>query len=129
MTASARPWRHPLLAFVIDVVLVIAFAAIGRTSHSEGLAPLGILATASPFIAGTAVGWLVVRSLRKSWPVEVGPGITVWFATVLVGMAIRVAAVGSFAWAFLGVAAVTLAVLLIGWRALATRAGTRSARP
>lgn len=116
-----------MVAFALDVVLVAVFAAIGRASHDEGLSPGGVLATASPFLLGTAVGWLVVRTRRGSWPLEVGPGITVWFSTVVIGMLLRVFVLGSFAWAFVAVAAVVLAVLLIGWRALASARGTRRA--
>ena len=128
MTRRAPFWRNPAVAFLIDAVLVVAFAAIGRSSHDEGLTVPGVLATASPFLVGTATGWLVVRSRRGSWPLEVGPGITVWFSTVLIGMLLRVIVLRSFAWPFLAVAAGVLAVLLLGWRAPASRVGTRSAR-
>ena len=63
-----------------------------------------------------------MRARRGAWPLEVGPGITVWFSTVLVGMLLRAVVLRSFAWPFLAVAATVLAVLLIGWRALASRA-------
>jgi hypothetical protein len=109
------------------VVFVVAFAAIGRRSHTEALTVSGILATASPFLIGTAVGWLVVRLRSGTWPLAVGPGVTVWFSTLAIGMLLRVIAVRSFAWAFVAVAAVVLAVLLVGWRLVATRRGTRSA--
>ena len=129
MSRRAPVWRTPAVAFVIDVVLVVAFAAIGRSSHAESLSLAGVLATASPFLVGTAIGWLVVRGRRGSWPLEVGPGITVWFSTLVIGMVLRVIVLRSFAWPFLAVAAGVLAVLLIGWRALASRVGTRSGRP
>lgn len=129
MTRRAPIWRNPAVAFVTDVVLVIAFAAIGRSSHAESPTLAGVLATASPFLVGTVVGWLVVRVRRGSWPLEVGPGITVWFSTLLIGMLLRVIVLRSFAWPFLAVAAGVLAVLLIGWRALVSRVGTRPARP
>ncbi|WP_353355712.1 DUF3054 domain-containing protein [Intrasporangium sp. DVR] len=127
MTVRAPLWRAPAVAFGIDVLLVVVFATIGRASHDEALTVGGVLATASPFLVGTVIGWLVVRRRRGSWPLEVGPGITVWFSTLLIGMVLRVVVLGSFAWAFLGVAAAVLAVLVIGWRALASRAGTRRA--
>lgn len=127
---AERPpfWRNPGVAFVVDALLVLVFAATGRASHDEGITASGVFATASPFLVGTAVGWLLVRALRGSWPLEVGPGITVWFATVFIGMALRVAVLGSLAWAFVAVAAAVLATLLIGWRALLTLATARSAR-
>lgn len=121
MTTRIPLWRRPIAAFVIDVVLVLVFAAVGRRSHAEGVTLTGVLATAGPFLLGTVVGWLVVRLRRRSWPLGVGPGITVWFSTVLFGMLLRALA-GHFAIAFVIVAGVTLAVLLIGWRALAARA-------
>lgn len=116
MTPSRR--TRPVVGLVLDVVLVLVFAAIGRASHAEADAVLGVLRTAWPFLAGTLVGWGVVRVLRSAWPVEVVPGITVWFATLVVGMALRRATGEGTAWPFVVVAAVTLGVLLVGWRAL-----------
>lgn len=122
MSARQPLLRRPLAAFALDVVLVVAFAAIGRASHAEANPVLGALITAWPFLVGTVVGWTVVRVLRKGWPLEVGPGITVWFATVLFGMLLRLATGQGTALPFVAVAAATLAVLLVGWRAVAARA-------
>lgn len=108
------------MAFTADVALVVLFAAIGRASHAETNPLWGALGTAWPFLVGALVGWAVVRVRRKSWPLEVGPGITVWFSTVAFGMLLRLATGQGAAWAFVAVASVTLAVLLIGWRALAS---------
>jgi ribose/xylose/arabinose/galactoside ABC-type transport system permease subunit len=124
--AAPAWWRSPVVAFLLDAVLVIAFAVIGRRSHTESLTVAGILATASPFLVGAAVGWLVVRLRSHTWPLDVGPGVTVWFCTVVVGMLLRVIVLRSFAWPFLAVAAGVLALTLVGWRLLATRLGTRS---
>lgn len=113
--------RRPAVAFFVDVVLVLVFAAIGRASHSETNPVLGAATTAWPFLVGTLVGWTVVRLRRKDWPLGVGPGITVWFSTVVFGMVVRLATEQGTALPFVAVATVTLAVLLIGWRALAGR--------
>jgi hypothetical protein len=78
--------RRPWVAFGLDAVLVVVFAAVGRASHEEANPVVGALVTAWPFLVGTIVGWAVVRVLRKAWPLGVGPGITVWFATVVIGM-------------------------------------------
>ncbi|GAB3070590.1 hypothetical protein GCM10027053_39110 [Intrasporangium mesophilum] len=121
--------RRPVVAFLLDVVLVIVFAAIGRASHAEANPVLGSLQTAWPFLAGTVVGWLVVRTLRKGWPVDVGPGITVWFATLVIGMVLRRATGSGTAPSFVVVAALVLALLLLGWRALAAFAARRTTRP
>ncbi len=112
--------RRPPVAFVVDVLLVVVFAAAGRASHDESGVAVGALETAWPFLVGTLVGWAVVRVLRGAWPLEVGPGITVWFATVLIGMVLRQTTGHGTAPSFVGVAAAVLALLLIGWRALVT---------
>ena len=117
MSRPATP--RPVVGLLLDLLLVIVFAAIGRASHQEANAVLGALLTAWPFLVGTLVGWLVVRAMRGHWPVATGPGVTVWFAALVVGMVLRRAAGQGTAWPFVIVAAVTLAVLLLGWRALA----------
>ena len=118
--------RQPAVAFALDVVLVIAFAAIGRASHDEANPALGSLQTAWPFLVGTVVGWAVVRALRKGWPVDVGPGITVWFSTLVFGMVLRRLTGAGTALSFIVVAAVVLALLLIGWRVLVAYAARRA---
>ena len=126
MSEAVAVLRRPLVAFLLDVLLVIVFAAAGRASHDEANPVLGALLTAWPFLVGTVIGWVVVRLLRKSWPLEVGPGITVWFSTVLIGMALRQATGLGTAATFVLVAAVVLALFLIGWRALVTLALRRT---
>lgn len=116
---TRRVLARPAVALALDLVLVVVFAAIGRASHDETRPVLGALLTAWPFLVGTAVGWLVVRLMRGRWPLEPGPGVTVWFATLVLGMVLRRLTGEGTAWPFVVVAAVTLAVLLLGWRALA----------
>ena len=128
MSTAATLLRRPPVAFALDVVLVIVFAAVGRASHDEANPVVGALLTAWPFLVGTVVGWTVVRALRKAWPLEVGPGITVWFSTLLIGMVLRQATGHGTAVSFVLVAAVVLAFFLIGWRALAAQL-LRRARP
>jgi hypothetical protein len=113
----------------LDVVFVVLFAAVGRASHERGYLPLageadalhGVLLTAWPFLAGLVVGWAVVRSLSHRWPVAVGPGISVVVCTVLVGMLLRVVTGQGTAPTFVLVATLVLAVLLLGWRFVASR--------
>ena len=118
-------WRSPVLAFAIDVLLVVVFAVVGRASHGESNAVVGVLSTAVPFLAGTATGWLVVRVMRRTWPVDVAPGVTVWFATVVVGMVLRHTVGGGTATTFVVVASLVLAAFLLGWRALGAYAARR----
>ena len=100
MTPLVLLLRRPLVALLLDVVFVVVFAA---------------------------VGWVVVRALRRAWPLEVSPGVTVWFATVLVGLVLRRATGQGTAASFVLVAAVVLALFLLGWWALAALARRRAA--
>ncbi|MEO5745480.1 MAG: DUF3054 domain-containing protein [Terracoccus sp.] len=120
--------RRPAGAALADLVLVILFAAVGRASHDEGNPVVGALSTAWPFLVGTAIGWLLVRLLRRSWPLEVGPGITVWFATLVFGMLLRQLTGQGTAASFVVVAAAVLAVFLVGWRALVALGGRARGR-
>ncbi|MGO4598390.1 DUF3054 domain-containing protein [Terrabacter sp. 2RAF25] len=119
-------WRRPGPALLVDAALVVVFAAVGRASHDETNPVVGALSTAWPFLVGTALGWLVVRAMRRTWPVDVAPGVTVWFATVLVGMVLRRAVGSGTAVSFVVVASVVLAVFLLGWRALGAYAARRT---
>lgn len=110
-----------LTALAIDVVLVIAFAAIGRASHDSDVWT-GLWQTAWPFLAGLAAGWLVTLAWRApTAPVRTGLGV--WAVTVAGGMLLRWASGAGIAVPFVVVAAVTLLVALVGWRlaALAVR--------
>ncbi len=120
--------RRPAVALLLDVVLVVVFAAIGRASHEESNPLVGALLTAWPFLVGTAVGWVVVRTLRRGWPISVGPGVTVWFATVVIGMVLRRATGQGTALSFVVVASLVLAAFLLGWRGLGGYAARRAAR-
>ncbi len=119
-------WRRPGVALLLDVVLVVVFAAVGRASHDETNPVVGALSTAWPFLVGTLLGWLVVRFTRRAWPVDLAPGVTVWFATVLVGMVLRRAVGSGTAVSFVVVASVVLAAFLLGWRALGAYAARRA---
>ena len=119
--------RRPAVAALLDAVLVVVFAAVGRASHAEANPVVGALTTAWPFLVGTLVGWVVVRVLRGRWPVEVGPGITVWFSTVLFGMLLRHLTGAGTAVSFVVVASVVLAAFLLGWRAVAAFVARRRA--
>jgi hypothetical protein len=109
------------VAFAVDAVCVLVFAAAGRASHQEGSAVVGVLATAWPFLVGLAAGWALVRVLSHRWALEVGPGVSVVVGTVVVGMLLRAVTGQGTAPLFVLVATLVLAALLLGWRALAAR--------
>ncbi|MFW6599675.1 DUF3054 domain-containing protein [Propionibacteriaceae bacterium Y2011] len=103
---------------VIDYVLVVVFAVIGRASHAADLTPLGVLVTAWPFLIGCFVGHVFTRAWRhpaRLWPT----GVVIWLLTVPAGMMLRIAAGDTAAVPFIVVATITLAVFLLGWRLVA----------
>lgn len=109
-------------AVALDLVLVIAFAALGRRSHEHGVTLAGVLQTAWPFLVGAAAGWLlglVVRLEPATWQF----GAVVVAATVVVGMLLRQLTGAGTAWSFVAVASLVLSLLLVGWRLVAARLG------
>jgi hypothetical protein len=116
--------RAVLWALVADVVGIIVFVTIGRRNHDEGVAPAGVIETASPFVIAALVGWLVARGWKS--PVAVGTGAIIWVTTVALGMVLRKLVFDDgTATAFVIVATVFTGAVLNGWR-LAVR--TRQAR-
>ncbi|MEK8073722.1 DUF3054 domain-containing protein [Rhodococcus sp. EXRC-4A-4] len=114
-------FRSPAVAAVIDLAMIVLFAAIGRRSHDEATALSGLFHTAWPFVVGAAVGWVVTFALyRNKFDafLVVPTGIVVWVTTVVVGMVLRALTGQGTAGAFIVVATVSTAVLLLGWRAL-----------
>lgn len=106
------------VAIALDVLCVLVFCAAGRRSHAEGLTVAGLAETAWPFAAGATVGWLAARGWRR--PTALTPtGVTIWIATVAVGMLLRKLTGQGVAVSFIVVATLVTAVLLLGWRATA----------
>ena len=120
--------RTAVVAFVVDVGLVLLFAAVGRRSHAESGAVVGLLRTAWPFLAGLVLGWAAAVGWRRTTPLRVRDAVPVWVLTVAGGMLLRAATGAGTAPSFVVVATVVLGVFLLGWRALATLARRRSAR-
>jgi DUF3054 family protein len=110
--------RRGITALFADIVCVVVFCTIGRRSHAEGLTVVGIAQTAWPFLAGAAVGWLLIRGWRRPF-VVIPTGVVVWVSTVVVGMLLRKATSAGVSASFVVVASVATAVLLLGWRATA----------
>lgn len=108
-----------LPAVIVDVVLVLVFAVIGRASHDEG--PAGFLLTAWPFLVALLVGHVLAALLpsRPRRPWSVAWGIVVWVVTVAGGMLLRLATGDTAQVPFIIVATLVLGVLLVGWRAAA----------
>ncbi|MDR6140574.1 hypothetical protein QE375_000128 [Microbacterium foliorum] len=115
-------------AFIVDAVLVLVFAVIGRASHGES--PGGFLITAWPFIVALLVGHVVAALLpaRPRRPWSLGWGAVVWLVTVAGGLLLRVATGDTAQIAFIIVATLVLGVFLLGWRAAAALLRRRAAR-
>ena len=114
--------RSPIIAAVVDLVLVVVFCAIGRRSHDEANAVAGLATTAWPFGTGAVVGWVATWALYRDKfdaYLIVPTGIVVWVSTVAVGMILRVVSGQGTAFSFVLVASTVLAIFLFGWRALA----------
>ncbi len=114
-TQTVRPVAVTLAAGA-DVLAVLVFAAVGRSSHAEADA-LGTLTTAVPFLLGLVVGWLIVRAWRA--PLRLPVGVAVWVGVVVIGLGVRAAFTHRLPLTFALVTAASMALLLLGWRAMA----------
>ncbi|GAA3630701.1 DUF3054 domain-containing protein [Microlunatus ginsengisoli] len=99
---------------LIDGLAVSAFAVIGRLSHGELTDLGGTWHTAWPFLAGAAIGTIAARAWRR--PGSYVGGLVIWACTVVGGMVLRVLSGATIAVSFVLVTAITLAILLLGWR-------------
>jgi hypothetical protein len=104
------------VAVLGDVAAILVFALIGRANHDESVGPHGIWHTAWPFLLGAALG-LAATAYARVAPTAVRAGVRVWVWTLVIGMVVRAATGAGTAVAFVIVAAIVLAVFLIGWRA------------
>jgi hypothetical protein len=111
----------PGVAATADLIAVLVFVVLGRRAHDEGPLLLGTAATAWPFLAGAATGWMALLASRRVAPASVRGGI----AIVAVGMTLRHLTGGGVQASFVAVATTVLAVFLLGWRVIAGRVAAR----
>ncbi len=129
--SAVSPVGRATAVALVDLVLVVVFAAIGRVSHGEDLGVAGLAATAGPFAAGWLVGWALVALVpaTRTAPRSLRAGVLVWVPAVVVGMLVRSAVGEGVQTSFVIVTTVVLAVLLLGWRGVAALVGrSRGAR-
>jgi DUF3054 family protein len=112
-TRRSQAWP---IAVAADAVAILVFAVIGRANHHESTGPHGVWHTAWPFLLGAALGLAATAYARVS-PTAIRSGVRVWVWTLVIGMVVRAATGGGTAVAFVIVAAIVLAVFLVGWRA------------
>src|SRR5258706_5075060 len=123
--AAARVRRGAMLA-AGDALAFMAFAALGRASHSEaaGIAAiLQVAETAAPF----AIGWVVVAPFAGAYPAElVQPPrlmparsalawLLAWPLRLLLGALIRQ---GTIPLSFAIVTLIANMLILLGWRGI-----------
>lgn len=108
-----------LPAFVVDAVLVLIFAIIGRASHGED--PIGFLATGWPFLVALVIGHLIASAvpIRPRRPWSLGWGAVAWIVTLGGGMLLRIMTGDTAETPFIIVASIALGVFLLGWRLVA----------
>ena len=106
-----------MAAAAADIVLILAFAAIGRDAHHREEPVLGVLLTAWPFLAGAAAGWVIARVWRSPLSV-VRAGVPVWLGSLVGGMILRALTAQTVVIPFVIVATLALAVFLVGYRLL-----------
>lgn len=106
------------VALGLDAAFVLLFATLGRVSHEEGVTTTGVLGVAWPFLVALGVGWVVAARVR-ALPTRMPGSTTTWLVTALLGLALRVATGGGFAWSFALVTVLVLGFFLIGWRCAA----------
>jgi hypothetical protein len=111
----------PAIALVVDALVVLVFAAVGRRSHAESDAVTGVLVTAWPFLAGLALGWVGFAAAHRRVPLTVGDAVALWVPTVAIGMLLRQLTGKGTALSFVVVATLFLGAGLFGWRAVAQR--------
>jgi Protein of unknown function (DUF3054) len=110
------PRRIPALAFAADVIAVVVFAAVGRISHAEAESLSGLLVTAAPFLIGLVASW--ATPVVRAHPVGFRAGAVVLAGTAVLGLLLRSAFTWRLPLSFAVITVVSLAVLLLGWRAL-----------
>ncbi|WP_417220294.1 DUF3054 domain-containing protein [Arthrobacter sp.] len=120
-------WKYWVPLFVIDLLLVVLFAALGRRSHAEGLDIAGILGTAAPFLLALLVFSCITviwKEPNRFWP----HGVVLWIGTVALGLILRVLFGATAAVPFIIVATIVLGVFLLGRRLVGTLLMRRKVR-
>lgn len=114
---SSTSARTVVIAVIVDVAMLVLFAAMGRASHDEGSALGGTLTVAAPFIIAYVISAASVQIWKR--PLSIARAAAAWFPMVILGMILRRLVFDrGTAPAFVIVAFITTGVLIVGWRAL-----------
>ena len=124
-TIEPRPTGRWLWPLVADLACVLALAVGGKSSHDAGDSGWVVLAIAWPYAvaAGLAHAWLTSRGrqTRRAFP----EGAVVLGVTYVLGTLLRAVSGRGLAPGFLVVAAIFLAVTMLGWRGVAYLVSSR----
>lgn len=119
MTAApARAVPLPLV-WLLDAVVLLVFAGVGRREHDSGNPVLGVFDTAWPFLLGAVVGHLLVVAAVRRHSATLVAGVVVWVSSVVIGMLLRQATDQGTATSFIVVASCFTGFFLLGWRLVA----------
>jgi hypothetical protein len=114
-------------ALAADVICILVFAIVGRSSHDESTDLAGVLLTAWPFLVGYLVGLLASRGWRG--PLTRTVAAILWASTVAVGMLLRVLTGAGVQLSFVVVATLVLGAMLLGWRGVFSLVQRARSRP
>jgi uncharacterized membrane protein YoaK (UPF0700 family) len=109
--------RHPWLALLGDVAVLVVFVLVGRRSHHEDAGLAGFFRVWWPFVAALVVAWVVTGLWRAplAWP----RAVLAWLVTVGLGMVLRIVAEDrEFKVAFTIVTLLFVGAGMLGWRAV-----------
>ncbi|GLY31827.1 DUF3054 domain-containing protein [Kineosporia sp. NBRC 101731] len=127
-STSRTAGRALAVAALADLVCVLVFVSIGRSSHEEGITLTGLLTTGWPFWLGVAGGYVGVVAFRLA-PASLPGAAMVLIKTLVIGMILRnVVQHDGTPFSFVMVATVFLALTLAGWRTTARFAVRRQLR-
>ncbi len=121
--------RQVLTAAGVDVLALLVFVVMGRSSHDESQSVTQILTVFAPFAIALAAGWLVVGAWKN--PLAPFPtGIQLWLITAGGGLLLRrFVFQRSTAFGFVIVGSAFLLATLLGWRLIAEWWSERRANP
>lgn len=107
------------LAPLLDLLVVLVFAAVGRRNHGEASALTGVATTAWPFLVGALVGWAILVASKRLPGRSLTSGAIVWVTTVVVGMILRHLSDRGVAVSFIIVTLAFNGACMLGWRLIA----------
>ena len=111
-----------------DALCVLAFVVLGTRNHDTDTGVSGVLYVAAPFWIAMVLGWFVSHARRNPYAISVGT--QTWIVTLVIGMMLRNLVFDrGTATSFMLVAAIFLAITMLGWRTIASRRPSKKQQP